>query len=103
MAVKPSLIARIGREGKGKVAVTHLALLGVKRQETHFGYSSKEKAAYGCFFFCYLVENFILSNDKKLREILLYREIIYEPQETYTNENRCDGAFTCDVVFLFCR
>ena len=32
----PHLAIRIGREGKSKAAVTHLALLGVKRQETAF-------------------------------------------------------------------
>lgn len=52
MAVKPSLIARIGREGKCKVAVTHLALLGVKRQETAFwGIIQKKKRLIAAFSF----------------------------------------------------
>ena len=43
---------RIGREGKSLVAVTHLASLGVKKQEAAFwGYRQKKRAVLrGCSF-----------------------------------------------------
>ena len=61
MAVKPPLMRNvlhwcmwIGGEGKSKVAVTHLARLGVEVQEPAFwGVCSslqKKKQPYGCFF-----------------------------------------------------
>ena len=51
VAVRLSLIARIGREGKSVVAVTHLALLGVKKQEAAFwGYTKEKSSPYGLLF-----------------------------------------------------
>ncbi len=41
-----TLSRRIGREGKNLIAVTHLALLGVKEQEAAFWGTTKDKEQF---------------------------------------------------------
>ncbi len=54
----PHSSKRIGREGKSEVAVTHLALLGVKKQEAAFSGKckqichTKEKSSPSRLLFC---------------------------------------------------